>query len=301
MKRPNAVLDFLVVGAAKSGTTSIDRALRSHPDLCFPEGIKETYYWVRPADVLGNGVGYWEKEFITDGVEYGRRFCRGTDAAKIRGEVCNGYLYFYRETIESVRQTLGDIKIITVLRNPVERAYSGYLHLLRDGVITETFREALAKEEERVAQGYWWAFHLYRIGLYYESVLAYKKNFSNVAVYLFDDFVADRRRFYGDLLAFLGVDTNWTLNSDVHANRTGVPRNPKLWKLLRRDSVVKRMAKRVLPRGLQDRIRRGMEQNIVKPEIEQEVAAQLWEQYLPDVEKLSHLVDRDLVKLWEIV
>lgn len=296
--------DFFVVGAAKSGTTSIDRVLRGHPELLLPEGIKETYYWVRPTSVLGNGVGYEEKHIITDALEYQRRFLsRRPERARIKakGEVCNGYLYFFNETIPNVKEHLGDIKIVIVLRHPVERAYSGYLQLLRDRIVDESFRDALEKEEDRIAEGYWWAFHLYRIGLYHDAVAAYKRHFGEVAVYLFDDFVADRRSFYCDLLTFLGVEASYTLETDAHANRSGLPRNPWIWNALKRESAFKGIAKQVLPQRVQAHIRRGLEENLVRPELDVGIAVGLWRRYLPDVERLSELLDRDLVKLWEIV
>ena len=185
-----------------------------------------------------------------------------------------------------------------MLRNPVARAFSGYLHLIRDGIIDETFRQAIEREEARIRKGYWWAFHLYSVGLYYDAVYAYKKNFSNVAVYLFEDFVRDKAAFYREMFAFLEVEKNYPLDMGAHKNRTGLPKNPMLWRAVRRDTIVKRFAKQLLPKRIQSAIKSHMDRNIVKPEMEGELRLELWNRYLPDVERLSKLLERDLVELW---
>jgi len=291
--------DFVVVGAAKCGTTSIDQVLRRHPEILLPRGIKETYYWMQPKSALLKGIGYREKGVITKQEDYERLYSGdGNGVVKLKGEVCNGYLYYYKNTISNLKEALGDIKIIIVLRNPVQRAFSGYLHLIRDGIIDETFRQAIEREEERIREGYWWAFHLYSVGLYCDAVSAYKANFSNVAVYLFEDFVKDPRAFYRRIFEFLEVEADYTLDVTAHANRTGLPRNPLLWEVMRRDTFVKRFAKQLLPGRLQRSVKRYMEENIVKPALDRELEFELWERYLPDIEGLSKLLGRDLVEQW---
>jgi len=293
--------DFFLVGAAKCGTTSVDQALRKHPELQLPHGIKETYYWVQPKTVLGNGVGYTESQVVTDSWAYGELFGRRDGSVpKRRGEVCNGYLYFYEQTIRNIKSQVGDKKIVIMLRNPVLRAFSGYLHLIREGIVNETFHESLAREPERIAKGYWWAFHIYEIGRYCDAVTAYRRNFSDVAVYLFEDFVTNPRQFYAALLNFIGADSQYPIDGGIQANRTGVPKNPRLWRLLRQDSALKRAAKGVLPTRMQNAIRERLERNVVKPPIDPELASDLWRRYLPDVERLSNELQRDLVELWQI-
>jgi len=117
-------------------------------------------------------------------------------------------------------------------------------------------------------------------------------------VYLFEDFVKDPRAFYRRIFEFLEVEADYTLDVTAHANRTGLPRNPLLWEVMRRDTFVKRFAKQLLPGRLQRSVKRYMEENIVKPALDRELEFELWERYLPDIEGLSKLLGRDLVEQW---
>ena len=91
--------NFLVVGAAKCGTTTIFNMLQQHPEVFLP-AIKETYFLIGDQSILGNGKGFYENSVVESINEYSTLF-DGVEAFRHRaiGEVCNGYLYFYKQSI----------------------------------------------------------------------------------------------------------------------------------------------------------------------------------------------------------
>ena len=182
MKLPN----FLIVGAAKSGTTSLFHYLKQHPEVFMPS-FKEPQYLVaskvrgrvfKNISVLEDYKGLFE------------------DASqKAVGEASVFYLYFYKEAIQNIKTILGDdVKIIFVLRNPVDRAFSAYRHVSRNS-LTETlsFEEALQEEPGRLERNpKMTPMVMYKdMGLYNDAVQAYKESFKDVHIVLYDDFKKD--------------------------------------------------------------------------------------------------------------
>ena len=122
----NKLPNFLIVGAAKCGTSSLHNYLNQHPDIFMPSynklgmKVKEPRFLIK--DLVKNRLpnGVWSFE------EYKSLF---TDVknAKLVGESTVLYLYYYEHAIKNIKHYLGkDVKIIIMLRNPIDRAYSAY-------------------------------------------------------------------------------------------------------------------------------------------------------------------------------
>lgn len=127
---PNA----LVIGPMRCGTTWLDRYLRSHDDVCLPKGVKETFFFDRR---FSKGIEWYAQHFHTCGTQAGERIC----------EV--GPSYFHcPEAPERISDTLGHVKLVVIVRNPVERAYSHYLHLRRYGFTSLPLRSAVDEQPE---------------------------------------------------------------------------------------------------------------------------------------------------------
>ncbi|NBC16502.1 MAG: sulfotransferase, partial [Bacteroidetes bacterium] len=120
---------FLIVGAAKAGTTSLYRYLRQHPDVYMPASIKETFFFSRASVTEASGPGRrYGTQAVTSWSDYADLFA-DANAQPARGEACTAYLYFYDEAIPEIRKYLGaGVRIVIILRDPVERAYSNYMH-----------------------------------------------------------------------------------------------------------------------------------------------------------------------------
>ncbi|MEM1042736.1 MAG: sulfotransferase domain-containing protein [Bacteroidota bacterium] len=131
--------DFLLIGAQKAGTTSLYHYLTQHPRV-LPVHRKEVHYF----DIgYRRGLG-WYRSFFPTAREVQRE-------AALTGEASPYYL-FHPQVPARIRQDLPDAKLIVLMRNPVDRAYSHYHHEVRKGYETLPFEEAVDREEERIAE-----------------------------------------------------------------------------------------------------------------------------------------------------
>ncbi|HEX8199102.1 MAG TPA: sulfotransferase [Isosphaeraceae bacterium] len=237
MTMPN----FLILGAAKAGTTALYHHLRQHPQIGMSR-IKETNYFAlmgEPVDFRGPG----DREFIgrfsvttLDDYRDQFRHCAATPAV---GEASPLYLYSPKAA-HGIRHFVPDAKLIVILRDPVDRAYSAFLHLVRDGrepVID--FGEALRREEERIADRWEHIWHYRRMGFYHEQLSRYFVAFdrAQIRIYLYDEFHADPLGVLRDVFRFLGVDEGFAPDTSVRHNAASVPRErrPPLLPEVRRE------------------------------------------------------------------
>ncbi|RKY52088.1 MAG: sulfotransferase, partial [Candidatus Neomarinimicrobiota bacterium] len=124
----------------------------------------------------------------------------------------------------------------------MDRAFSAYTHLVREGRENETFERALELEDERIKKGYSFIWHYKNVGFYYEQVKDYLENFSDVKVCLYDDLRKDPIKLVQDIFGFLGVDDNFVpANIGEKYNVSGVPKSKSLHRFLRTDNAVMAM------------------------------------------------------------
>jgi hypothetical protein len=135
--------DFILIGAQRCGTTSLFRALMAHPQV------------VRP--VLHKGVNYFDVNYFRDESWYGGHFPLAWPArrrtARYGGPVvfeASGYYIYHPFALERAAQHLPDVKLVAMLRDPVERAFSAYKHEYARGFEQESFSDALKLEDERL-------------------------------------------------------------------------------------------------------------------------------------------------------
>jgi len=231
-KKPN----FLIVGAQKSGSTTLYHLLKHHPDVFLPD-FKEPLFFI--SDIIKNiskkdlGIkneGIQDK-LIHSEKEYLKLF-KNVDSEKLIGEASASYLYYFKHTIPLIKDKLGDPRIIIILRNPVDKIFSQYKHLQREHAENRSFEKGLELEAERIAQNYTAMYHYKAQGLYYEQVKAYKDNFSNVLVILTEELKSDPVSVAKKCYRFLEVDQSFypeLKNYNVSSKRV---KNPLIHKLL---------------------------------------------------------------------
>lgn len=130
---------FLVIGAAKSGTTSLFGALKRHPDVCLPR-IKEINYF---SDLYGRGPGWYRRQFPLR--------WKAAHARAITGDASPAYLGV-PESPARIHAYFGDqVRLVALLRNPVDRAWSHYRHRRRIDAEPLGFEQAIEREMERGA------------------------------------------------------------------------------------------------------------------------------------------------------
>ena len=292
--------NFFVIGAAKAGTTSIWEFLRHHPEVFMPEGFKESNHFLlngARADFQGPG-DYWLNQLaVHDRADYVRLFDEAEGQIAV-GEVCPFYMAS-TEIPGRIRSFAPEAKIVAILRNPADRAFSSYLHLVRDRREDLDFASSLRREAERAAQN-WEPLWRYRdLGLYHKYLSVYFDQFdaSRIRIYLFEELTRGNRATLADLMQFLGIDDSVNIelakvNSAAHAT---LSRTRTIEDLVFRENVVKRVAKRILP---EESIRKArnllLNANRYSPRFDPAVRRELQDFYRPDIERLEKLIDRDL-------
>jgi hypothetical protein len=225
-KRPN----FLIVGAAKSGTTSLYAYLRQHPDIFMPEWKELSFF---------TGDSFTPLHKAKKPYYYYKVFARAKNESAI-GEASTSYLY--DETAAgNIKEKLGTIKIIIALRDPVSMSYSLYNHQLRrEGETIESFEEALEKEDVRRTNSefrkkcYGWHanYYYYQRALYYHQVKRYVDTFGkdNVFIILFEELVAETLGVVQNTYRFLGVDDAYVPEIKIHNPAGAILKIPIFWK-----------------------------------------------------------------------
>jgi len=299
----NNLPNFLIVGAAKCGTSSLHNYLNQHPDVFMPSyneqgmKVKEPRFLIKDLvkDRLHNGV--WDLK------SYQALF-KNVINEKAIGESTVLYLYYYNEAIKNIKKYLGDdVKIIIILRNPLDRAFSAYTHVSRSLKEPLSFEEALEVEENRLENDETLTpMVMYKdMGLYHDMVNAYVENFKNVHVIMYVDFQQNTKEVVKKTLAFLGILRSGELDTHSKHNVGGKSwRFSFLKQFFMKDNFIKKELRVIFPKTLRKRFRVFSEYFLkekVKP-INPETKKELISFFRNDVEKLEKLLNIDL-KNWK--
>jgi hypothetical protein len=292
----NILPNFLIVGASKSGTSSIYHYLKQHPEIYLSEKQKEGRYF---SQMTGNFKGPGDKNIdatITRDLKSYTALFDGYSNQKAIGDISPEYLYFYKSAIPLIRETIGEeVKIIIVLRNPVDRAFSGYTHFKRDGRETLSFEEGLSKEKERMGKNWIWAWQYKNSGFYFEQVKAYLDNFKNVNVIIYEDLKNNEQKILAEICDFIGVNAGFQFDTSYKYNVSGDPKNPVLYKLERSRGLIN-FLKKFIPRKLVYQIKKKWtgEKQMIRLEMNPDTRLELVEFFREDILKLQNLLKRDL-------
>jgi hypothetical protein len=287
--------NFFIVGAAKSGTTALYRYLRQHPDVYLPDVKEPRFFSYDPADrtrYAGPRAHELIDSVVKDQDAYEALYAAVNGESAI-GDVSPAYL---ASPIAAgrIRAAVPHARIVAVLRDPVERAYSHFLDNVQSGWEEETdFERVLDLREQRRRERWWRKWDYVDNGFYAAQLERYFEAFERerIRIYLYEELRADAPGLIADLLGFLGVDPSAELDTSQRHNVSGVPRSRGVQSLLSAPAPVRRALKPLVPTGVRSRIRRG---NIHRPEMPALARTRLREIYRQDVERLEALIGRDL-------
>lgn len=283
-------LDFICIGAQKSGTTTLHNILNSHPDIYLPNN-KEAHFFDQEERYI-KGVKWWEDTFFNDYA-----------GQKVRGVFTPEYLYF-AEVPGRIFSHMGiDIKILVILRNPVDRAFSHYLMSKRRAFETLTFEEAIKTEPQRISKGDFERNHFSYIdrGFYAEQLKRYYGLFKSENILILNFERNIKQNLSQTVLRienFLGVG-NEKLNTSIRSNPASEPYSVSLVKLIRKKSSIKTLVGKMIPKEIKrNLIRYILEKNLkeikVKNELNIKYKKKLVDQYFKkDIERLMMLTGVD--------
>ena len=310
LNRPN----FFIVGAVKSATTTLSIFLNQHPYI-YISPIKEPHFFSK--DIIVHNAppeyirrvtidtdAYFKKKsldrlhtaHIEKMLDYMKLF-REVKNETVIGEASPSYLYS-TVAAENIFTFNASSKILILLRQPVERAFSHYLADLKSYTDSdEGFISALESDFALARKG-WGVSHLYvELGLYFEQVSRYLKYFpkEQVKIFLYDDFVNEPVAVAEEILQFLEVDKSLVniMGISVHNNIALYPRYKIPAKYLGIFNVLKSHLSIILPNKTKELIKSFalLEESPKLRKVEFELAMQYFNE---DIEKLSILIGRDL-------
>jgi hypothetical protein len=213
------------------------------------------------------------------------------------GEVSPSYLYT-PSSPERIKQSVPNAKLIAILRNPVDRAYSNYLRCVRNDQepITD-FAEALRQEPIRI-QNNWSPKWFYKSkGFYYEQLKRYFEVFdkNQIQIYLYEDLCDSPSNLMQNLFEFLDVDSTFVPNISEKKNVSYIPKNRLLQKFLKKTNIIKSIVKPLLSEKLRHRAVTNLKiWNQSKPLLLPDIRKQLTQEYREDILKLQDLLQKDL-------
>lgn len=274
--------DFLVIGAQRSGTTWLYNIFKTHKKIALAEGRKEVHYFDRYYD---RGLD-WYKNLFPD--KYSGKM----------GEITPAYLY-HKECSERIKQDLPDIKLICILRNPIDRAYSGYKYIAQEIEPEISFKRAIDKFPDIIERG-----------LYFQQLERYNEYFENnqMRIVLFDDLTKTPEKLINSLCDYLEINYEYDKNFlRSQFNKSGSPKYPFLYHFVKK--IVRKMYDydkikliNILKKmELKDNF--FIDSDIGKQknkQINEELFQKLKMYYSDDVKNLSDLLDINLNVKWKI-
>lgn len=307
--------NFFIVGVQKAGTSSLHQYLAQHPQIHMSL-IKEPRYFAFDAqecldfpvpegcDVQINQQMTNNSHDIRSDLAGYQRLFADTHAERWLGESSIWYLYS-PGAAERIAQAVPDARMIAVLRQPVDRAYSAYLHTLREGIaLPEPFQAALQLAETRSDPNWIVAWHLREMGRYAQQVARFQQYFDDrqLRVYIYEEDYQDREQaMVRDVCDFLEIDVDFEPEMAQQFNKSGLPTGRAqrtVFSVVQSVKRVLRPVKTALPQswvnlalGVQDRL---LTKVPLAPSLRQHLTDSL---YRDDINKLESLLERDL-SIW---
>jgi len=215
--------NFLIVGAARCGTTYLDRLLRQHPQVYLPPGQKELNFFTHePAIIKAQLHNY-------------RTYYEQVDGQPAVGEISPSTMLF-ETAAQGIANHLDQVRLIFLLRNPVNRAYSDYHLQISMGREYLTFPDALKVEAERVQKNRVARLHYSYAGrgFYMRQIEGFLDIFppENMHFMISENFYEDPAGELARLCRFLGIDENFPFELEVLRYHALLPRFNKLYRTL---------------------------------------------------------------------
>ncbi len=279
-------VDFFIVGAPKAGTTSLYKYLNQHQDVVM-SSVKEPNYFSN--EELESQDLYYASKNITDEKDYHSLFQANGEKKKL-GEASVSYL-FYPKVSKRIFTYNKDAKIIIILRNPVDRAYSHYKMDFRLGFVKRDFEDLVLNNNQEGSLFYQQYIDL---GLYHLQVKSYIDEFgsTNVCVMFYEDLKKDRATFVNNIFSFLNLKSDSNINFNLKYNKSKLPSN-NFMRYLYSISLVRKTASFLFNERLINFINKNFfrESN---QEIESKVRHKLNQVFLNDIFMLEKLLNKDL-------
>ncbi|NEQ38135.1 MAG: sulfotransferase [Okeania sp. SIO3I5] len=299
---------FLIIGVQKAGTTSIYGYLTEHPQVYMSPRKETNFFCVdrekKPEENRERKPWMGNKTRIDTWEKYCELFIDVKDEIAV-GEASPNYLVRYQISSEMIKNYLPDVKMIAILRNPVDRAYSDYLMHLRDGINAGKLR-SLSEQVKFHSE----TSSTIKKGLYYTPIKHYFDTFGQekLKIFLYDDLTKDSVKMMQEIYRFIGVDDTFNPDTSKRKQSAAVPKNQTLNNLLQTRNPIRTAISSTLKLAMSLEMRQKLRSGLVNlnsggkelQPLSSEERQLLTDFYREDILKLQDLIQRDLSS-WLII
>ena len=292
---------FFIVGAPKTGTTSLYHYLDQHPGI-YMSPVKEPSYFAsevraehfsREFTSAAARSGIQIRDYLIADCEDYLRLFEKADGETALGEASVCYLWS-PTAAANIRSRIPEAKIMMILRHPAERAFSEYLQYAGNGLVRWSFRGQIERSSRHTQREYNTLYPFLEYGLYYRQVKAYLDLFprANVQISLYEEAWNDPPRFLKTIFEFLNVDAAFTADVSHRHIQAEAPRFLASYYWSRKSELALRL-KALIPKTM----RKGVRTALFKSHglrMDAPDRRYLCDYYRDDIGKLSSLLDRDL-------
>lgn len=297
MKNAKFKVDFIGVGVEKSATYWLAECLKEHPEICFAKD-KEVYYFndVDPHLLQVENLKYQR------GIEWYRQQFPECKKGQIKGEWTPTY-FFTEETAKRIKQDFPEAKLLLMLRDPVMRAFSQYLHDKRLGVIKDvSFKKALKQNGTYVSKGLY-SMHLKNYLKYFDT--------KDILILIYEQVKKDPESQIKKIYEFLEINDRNFIPPSLHKkiNTAGTAKWPLLNYFLVHTEYFLKRAKMESILKLLDRT--GIRKAIYNfgvfvnrkpyrtyPELDKKIEKELYALFKNDIQELENILDNNL-SVWK--
>jgi hypothetical protein len=295
--------DFIIAGGAKCGTTALHQWLRTHPQIRMPD--RELNFF----SMLGQPYKRTPamERVVVPNLDAYRAAFPAEVSGHVIGEKSVSYLYAESvdTTITNIRQfhpKAETLKIVILLRDPVQRAYSQYLANVSNKMESLAFAAAIAAWNERRLQQLPPQFDYLGMSRYAKPVAAYMRAFRDIRIYFFEDLIRNPAGMVSELFRFLGVNPAWhPPNLGSNPNPGQIPRSvtrDRLHTLARRNRFVHLIMKSVPGSSRKVLLRRACKWAYTKPPLAASLEADLRPYFIDDLRTVERLLNRPVPPTW---
>jgi hypothetical protein len=217
--------NFFLIGAHKSGTTSLYHYLGEHPNIYMSPEKEPRFFALSGKNLDYRGPSDPTKKCKTANLQEYQCLFKGVQNEKAIGESSTLYLYA-DDAAENIYKYDSTVKILSILRDPVERAYSNFMFARQTGhEILYDFMQALSAEESRILERWGPLWHYKRKGFYFQQLEKYFNLFhkDRIKIVLYDEFKENPLDTVQKIYQFLEVDESFIPDLSIHYRVTGLP------------------------------------------------------------------------------
>ena len=283
-------VDFFIVGAPKAGTTSLYHYLSEHPQVEMSSQKEPDYF----SDKAINEQGmYYGKNRVNTLDKYESLFVQKESV--VYGEASVSYL-FYENVAEDIKKYNPNAKIIIMLRNPIERAFSHYLMDYRLGLISDSFENVLAKKSKHKNAHLFYQQYI-EVSKYAKQIQRYLDFFEkeNILFIDYEDFKKNVSKTVGQVYSFLNISTEFAADINTKYNTFTMPKN-KVIRLIYSFVFLRKILTFLFPIYLVKNIRVLLFKSDKKPELLKETRSLLRIIFNDDIKNLEEVLSKDYSK-----